>query len=143
MVAQTTSAPFTAASNDSAAANGTPVAAVSSSARAAAFPASRPATRPSRKLATRGSIRPCERACTPVPTMASTEASGRASSRADRAEPAAVRMAVTYVPSMTASGSPVIGSNAAIIAWWLGMPRSWLCGNTDTSFVVSAPAPGR
>ena len=56
----------------------------------------------SSKRRTRGSARACVRACTPVPTMASTRASSRASSRVDSAEPAAVRVAVMYVPSISA-----------------------------------------
>ena len=55
-----------------------------------------------RSARTRDTARACVRACTPVPHIASTRASSRASSRADSAEPAAVRVAVMYVPSISA-----------------------------------------
>ena len=44
------------------------------------------------------------------------------------------------VPSMTAVGSPVSGSNATIRAWWVG--RSVFCGNSDTSLAISTPIDG-
>ena len=49
-------------------------------------------------------------------------------------------MAVIAVPSSTAVGSPVSGSNATISAWWVG--RSVLCGNNDTSLAMSTPFDG-
>ena len=93
VVAWTTSAPRTASSNSP-----------------------RPATRTSAKSRTRGNISCAERDCTPVPRMASTRASGRASRRVASAAAAAVRIAVMYVPSMSATGVPVSGSKSAIAA---------------------------
>ena len=74
--------------------------------------------------------------------MASTLASPRASRRADKAEQAPVRIAVIAVPSSKATGAPVRGSNAAIIAWCVGSPVPALRGNSDTSLVISTPAEG-
>lgn len=65
---------------------------------------------------TRQIARAWDRACTPVPSTASTVASSRASSRADSAEQAPVRAAVMALPSSSAAGSPVSGSNATISA---------------------------
>jgi hypothetical protein len=56
------------------------------------------------------------RAWTPVPRIATVEASSRASRRTDSADPAAVRAAVMWVPSSSATGRPSAGSNAAIRA---------------------------
>src|SRR6185312_8899224 len=69
-------------------------------------------------------------------------ASARASNRAESAEPAAVRAAVMTSPSMTACGTPVSGSKAAIRATWLGSPRAGFWGNWPTSLAARAPAPG-
>jgi hypothetical protein len=77
-----------------------------------------------------------------VPTIASTGVSGRASRRVESAEPAAVRAAVISVPSITAAGVPVPGSNTAISAWWVWMPRSAFPGKTETSFAASASEAG-
>jgi len=77
----------------------------------------RPATRTSSKRRTRRSAAACVRAWTPEPRIASTRASSRASSRVASAEPAAVRVAVMYVPSMSATGAPLSGSNTQISAW--------------------------
>ena len=93
VVAWTTSAPRTASSNSP-----------------------RPATRTSAKSRARGNISCDERDCTPVPRIASTRASGRASRRVASAAAAAVRIAVMYVPSMSATGVPVFGSKSAMAA---------------------------
>ena len=65
---------------------------------------------------THGVFPRCDLACTPVPMTARTSASGRASARVARADVAAVRNAVIHVPSRSASGVPVSGSNATITA---------------------------
>ena len=51
-----------------------------------------------------------------MPRIASTQASGRASRRVASAAAAAVRIAVMYVPSMSATGVPVSGSKSAMAA---------------------------
>ncbi len=56
------------------------------------------------------------------------------------AEAAPVRTAVISVPSMSASGCPVLSSKSAIVAWWLGRPTSWFPANTETSFVSRIPS---
>ena len=70
-----------------------------------------------------------------------TWASRRASSRVASTEPAAVRVAVTNVPSMTATGEPVSGSKQQMTAWWVG--RSRFSGKTLTSLVVNDADDGR
>ncbi len=71
--------------------------------------------------------------------MASTRASGRASMRVASAAAAAVRIAVMYVPSMSATGVPVAGSKSAIAAWCVG--RSRFSGKSVTS-LQPRPAEG-
>ena len=56
------------------------------------------------------------RACTPVPTTATTWLSGLASARLADADPAAVRIAVINVPSITATGVPLSGSKQQMIS---------------------------
>ena len=75
----------------------------------------RPAPRAKSRRA-RGTSPAAERDCTPVPRIASTRASGRASRRVASAAAAAVRIAVMYVPSMSATGVPVAGSKSAMAA---------------------------
>ena len=75
-----------------------------------------------------------------MPRIASTRASGRASSRAASAAAAAVRIAVMYVPSISATGVPFAGSKSTIAAWCVG--RSVLSGKSVTSLQPS-PADGR
>jgi hypothetical protein len=53
-----------------------------------------------------------------------------------------VRSSVIAVPSISASGSPVSGSNAPTSAWCVGSGPSALRGNSVTSFAVSAPSDG-
>src|SRR4051794_16308136 len=89
---------------------------------------------------TRGTASRCARACTPVPRIASVDESGRASSRTDSAEAAAVRIAVIAVPSSSASGRPLAGSNMTITAWWVG--SLVLPGKSVTNLLASAPAEG-
>jgi hypothetical protein len=94
-----------------------------------------------RHVRIRASARACERACTPEPITVTLSASVRARRRVANADPAAVRVAVMYSPSMTASGVPVSGSKQQISAWCVG--RSRFSGNRLTSLVVSAFADGR
>jgi hypothetical protein len=54
-----------------------------------------------------------------------------------------VRSVVTAVPSTSAAGSPVSGSNATITAWWVGRLEPALPGKSETSFVDSTLAEGR
>ena len=69
---------------------------------------SRPAMRISSKARTRGTARACERACTPVPRIASTSrVLAREQPRRERGA-CAVRVAVMYVPSISASGVPLL-----------------------------------
>jgi len=75
--------------------------------------------------------------------MASAMGTLRASSRVASADPAAVRIAVMAVPSISATGEPVSGSNTAITAWWVGIVVPALPGNRLTSFVTRAPFEGR
>ena len=77
-----------------------------------------------------------------MPSTASTPASLRASSLVARAEPAAVRVAVMCAPSMRATGSPVVGSNDTISAWWVGSAVPAFPANTVTSFADSTPTDG-
>jgi hypothetical protein len=51
-----------------------------------------------------------------VPITANTDAFSRASSLTDSAEQAPVRTAVISVPSSSATGEPLCGSNTAITA---------------------------
>ena len=98
------------------------------------------ATRTSVKSRTRASARPCDWAWTPLPSTARTDASSRASRRVASAEAAAVRVAVMYVPSISATGLPFAGSKTMIAAWWVW--RSRFRGKRVTSLQAS-PADGR
>jgi len=71
--------------------------------------------------------------------MARTRASGRASRRVASAAAAAVRIAVMYVPSMSATNVPVAGSKSAMAAWCVG--RSRFSGKSVTS-LQPRPAEG-
>jgi hypothetical protein len=136
------SAPRKASRKDATARTSVSPVADSSSARAAAFVGSRPAMRICRIGRTRRTASAWDRAWTPVPRMARTAASSRANRRADSAEHAAVRAAVMAVPSSTAAGRPVSGSNATITAWWVGRSVPALRGKTDTSLLINIPAEG-
>ena len=72
---------------------------------------------------------------------ATVPVSGRASAAAATAAAAAVRTAVRYVPSITASGVPVSGSNTATSAWCAGTPRDSLSRKYATS-LAARPWPG-
>ena len=97
----------------------------------------REATRTSRKSRTRRTMARCDWPCTPAPITASTDASGRASALTETAEAAPVRIAVMYVPSISASGEPSRSSNTAITALCDGS----LPGKTETS-LTARPLPG-
>jgi hypothetical protein len=58
----------------------------------------------------------CVRAWGPEPKMAATAASGRARRSVAAPEAAPVRMAVSEVPSITASGAPFVASRTIMIA---------------------------
>lgn len=92
---------------------------------------------PGRRLRARA----CARACMPVPITDTTDDPARDSSLVASAEPAAVRAAVTKVPSITAAGVPVVASKQQMMAWWVGRPV--FSGNKLTSLAVSEPAAGR
>ena len=114
--AQTTSAPSRASAWLEHARTGRPNSWASSAATAAVRSASRPASRTSSKEATRVTAWAWARAWTPVPRIASVAASPRASRRTDSADPAAVRVAVMCVPSISATGRPSSWSNTAMSA---------------------------
>ena len=77
---------------------------------------SRPATRSTRTPGSRAKAWTWARAWTPVPITATTAESGRASSFVATTLPAAVRTAVTWLPSISATGEPSAGSKQQMTA---------------------------
>ena len=83
----------------------------------------------------------CELACTPAPKITSRWASGAARNRVASAETAAVRIAVSDDPSITARSDCVAASNRTYVAWTNGSPASGFSGVRVTSLTPRASSP--
>ena len=88
---------------------------------------------------THSTARTCVRAWTPLPNTASTVLSVLANWSVANPHAAAVLIAVSVAPSISACGTPVLASITSSVPWIDGRPRRALAGKTDTALTVRIP----